>query len=280
MKRINIKFKVIGIYLFIILLCIIGTSINYNNLYNKVTIIDDKETTMKKINMSIPVKIEFYNDKLGSYTLQDDNSIKNIWSSINEITSDYTSKNNYISKDTSSVNIKGSVYYLNGTKDDFEISNVFKLNNYVYYDNYKLPIISNLKSSLLNYLYSPFNLGKFISDRSKVIFIDSNNNKIKLGNSDKEYIKNIVEKSTKIEDDRQVMALTGENQNIVAHIKVYVDQEDNDLLKVKSYNVMTIDVYDKNFFVAQYMGDENGRHIYMKGNLKDICKRIEENHIQ
>jgi hypothetical protein len=80
----------------------------------------------------------------------------------------------------------------------------------------------------------------------------------------------------KIKSDKEIMALTTKKEEAIAHIKVYIDEEDNNLLKVKSYNVVNIDVYN-DFFVVQYMGDENGRHVYMKGNLKDICKKINNN---
>ncbi|SDP12948.1 DUF3919 family protein [Clostridium gasigenes] len=273
MKRINSKFKIAGIYMVILLLCIIITNLNYSDLYNKVTIIQDKEEVLKKINMSIPVKIEMSNERWGDYVFEDENSIKNIWDSINEITNDSIGEENHINKNNE-VQIKGTVYYLNGMKDNFEISNILILNNYTYYDSYKLPMINSLRNNLLGYLYSPYNIGKFMNYRNRVTIVNSNNQIKKIVNDDKESIKNIIDKSVKLENDEEIIALTTDKKEALAHIKIYIDEEDDNLLKVKSYNMVNIDVYDNDFFVVQYMGDENGRHIYMRGNLKDICENL------
>ncbi|MBU3136818.1 DUF3919 family protein [Clostridium gasigenes] len=276
MKRINSKFKIAGIYMVILLLCIVITNLNYSDLYNKVTIIQDKEEVLKKINMSIPVKIEMSNERWGDYVFEDENSIKNIWDSINEITNDSIGEENHINKNNE-VQIKGTVYYLNGMKDNFEISNILILNNYTYYDSYKLPMINSLRNNLLGYLYSPYNIGKFMNYRNRVTIVNSNNQIKKIVNDDKESIKNIIDKSVKLENDEEIIALTTDKKEALAHIKIYIDEEDDNLLKVKSYNMVNIDVYDNDFFVVQYMGDENGRHIYMRGNLKDICENLGNN---
>ena len=276
MKRINSKFKIAGIYMVILLLCIIITNLNYSDLYNKVTIIQDKEEVLKKINMSIPVKIEMSNERWGDYVFEDENSIKNIWDSINEITNDSIGEENHVNKNNE-VQIKGTVYYLNGMKDNFEISNILILNNYTYYDSYKLPMINSLRNNLLGYLYSPYNIGKFMNSRNRVTIVNSDNQIKKIVNDDKEGIKNIIDKSVKLENDEEIIALTTDKKEALAHIKIYIDEEDDNLLKVKSYNMVNIDVYDNDFFVVQYMGDENGRHIYMRGNLKDICENLGNN---
>lgn len=53
MKRINLRVKIIGIYTVMLLICVIIINLNYSFLYDKVTIINDKDEVVKKINMSI-----------------------------------------------------------------------------------------------------------------------------------------------------------------------------------------------------------------------------------
>ncbi|MBU3160456.1 DUF3919 family protein [Clostridium frigoris] len=272
---INSRFKIIATYTIIILSCIMITNFNYRYFFNKTTIIHDKEEVVKKINMSIPLKIEITNERWGKYVFEDENSIKKIWSSINEITKDSFGAKDYVNKG-SQISIKGTVYYLNGTKDTFNISNVLALNNYTYNDSYKLPLINSLRNNLLTYLYSPSNIVNFMNFRNRMTIVDSNNSVKKLGNADKESIKTVIRNSIKLENDEEIIALTTDKKEALAHIKIYIDDDDT-LLKVKSYNVVNIDVYYNDFFVVQYMGDENGRHIYMRGKLKDICKKIVNN---
>ncbi|WP_242958378.1 DUF3919 family protein [Clostridium cavendishii] len=268
----NSRFKIIGIYILVVLLCIVVTILDHRSFYNKVTIIDDKEEVVKKINMSIPTKITISNERWGEYVFENENSIKKIWNLINEITKDASYNKDYINKGNE-VKITGNVYYLNGTKDSFEISNVLSLNNKIYNDSYKLPLINSLKNNLLGYLYSPFNIVKFMSSNSRMTISDAHNSIKKLNDSHKETIKNTMSNSVKLENDEEIMALTTDKKEALAHIKIYIDDNDTNL-KIKSYNVVNIDVYDNDFFVVQYMGDENGRHIYMRGKLKDVCEKI------
>ncbi|MFD3158661.1 DUF3919 family protein [Haloimpatiens sp. FM7330] len=273
MKRINTKMKIILVYIVVILTAIIITWVNQNKLFDKVIIIDDKKEVIKKANMSIPIKIKFYNRKWGNCILEDQNSINNVWSYIQQITKDASNKGRHKASYDSPVSINGTVYYLNGMKDEFEVSDVLKINDHIYGDRYNFPMINNLRSHLLNYLYSPNNLSNFINNRNKVILVKNENVKRKLGNFDKERIKQIISKAEKIEDDKSILKLTRSQNNLSAYIKVYMDMENDNYIKVKSYNVINIDVYD-GFFVVQYLGDENGRHIYMKGDLSPVCNEL------
>ena len=272
MKTINTNIKIIAVYILIILFCTITAFLNHSNFYDEVVIIQDKQDVIKKMNMSIPIKIQISNEKLGNCVIENEDSIKNIWSSINQITNDSLSKENDISK-VSEVNIKGTVYYLNGTKDEFEVSNVLKVNHNIYYDNYKVPIISDLRNNLLIYFYSPENLSKFINSQNKIILVKDNKQNKKLSNEEKEKIRKTIEDSIKVEKNIEIMQLKSSKEKALNHIKIYIDEENSNIIKVKSYNLLNIDVYN-DFFVVQYMGDENGNHIYMKCNLNSVCKEI------
>lgn len=276
MKRINLRVRIIGIYTVILLICIIITNLNYKYLYDNVTIINDKDEVVKKINMSIPIKIEISNERWGECVFEDENSIQKIWNSINEITNDSTGEENYITE-ASDIRINGTVYYLNGMKDNFEISSTLGLNNHIYNDIYKIPLINSLKNELLGYLYSTSNIVKIMNCNNRMIMVNSNNKIKELDSSDKEIIKNIINNSIKLENNKEIITLVTDKKEVLSHIKIYLNNEEDTLLKVKCCNVVNIDVYDNDFFVVQYMGDENGRHIYFRGKLNDVCKKIVSN---
>ena len=185
MKKINLRVKIIGIYAVMLLICVIIINLNYSLLYNKVTIINDKDEVVKKINMSIPVKIEISNERWGEYVFEDENSIQKIWNSINEITKDSSIDENG-GTEVNNIKINGNIYYLNGMKDNFEISNKLSLNNNTYNDKYKIPLINSLKNKLLGYLYSTSNIVKIINSNNKITIIDSNKNIKELNKSHKE----------------------------------------------------------------------------------------------
>lgn len=278
MKKINLRVKIIGIYAVMLLICVIIINLNYSLLYNKVTIINDKDEVVKKINMSIPVKIEISNERWGEYVFEDENSIQKIWNSINEITKDSSIDENG-GTEVNNIKINGNIYYLNGMKDNFEISNKLSLNNNTYNDKYKIPLINSLKNKLLGYLYSTSNIVKIINSNNKITIIDSNKNIKELNKSHKENIKNIINNSIKLENNKEIISLLKGKKEALFHIKIYLENDTVTLSKVKCSNLVNIDVYDNDFFVVQYMGDENGRHIYFRGKLNDVCGKIFANEL-
>ncbi|WP_455793464.1 DUF3919 family protein [Clostridium butyricum] len=273
MKKINLRVKISGIYIVMLLICIIMINLNYSFLYNKVIIINDKDEVVKKINMSIPIKVEISNERWGEYFFEDETSIQQIWNSINEITKDSSVDDNYDSE-VSDIKINGTIYYLNGTKDNFEISNKLSLNNNTYNDKYKIPLINSLKNKLLGYLYSTSNIVKIINSNNEIIIIDRNKNIKELDKSHKENIENTINDSLKLENNKEIINLLKSKTEALYHIKIYLDNDKDNLSKVKCSNLVNIDVYENDFFVVQYMGDENGRHIYFRGKLNDVCKKI------
>ena len=273
MKKINLRVKISGIYIVMLLICIIIINLNYSFLYNKVIIINDKDEVVKKINMSIPIKVEISNERWGEYFFEDETSIQQIWNSINEITKDSSVDDNYDSE-VSDIKINGTIYYLNGTKDNFEISNKLSLNNNTYNDKYKIPLINSLKNKLLGYLYSTSNIVKIINSNNEIIIIDRNKNIKELDKSHKENIENTINDSLKLENNKAIINLLKSKTEALYHIKIYLDNDKDNLSKVKCSNLVNIDVYENDFFVVQYMGDENGRHIYFRGKLNDVCKKI------
>ncbi|MBW6410234.1 DUF3919 family protein [Clostridium weizhouense] len=273
MKKISLKTKIIGIYTTIITVCIIMTILNYRLIYNRVQIISDKDDVVNKINMSIPIKIEISNEKWGDYVFEDENSIQMIWNSMSDIMNDFSEEENGIIEGDN-ISIDANVYYLNGMQDNFKISDVLILNNRMYHDNNKLPLINRLKNDLLAYLYSTSNIANLINTRNRIVISDSNNKIKELNDFDKEKLKDLISNSTKLDNDDGIKALTKENKEVLSHIKIYIYDKDDTFIKVKSCNVINIDVYKNGIFVVQYMGDENGQHIYFKGNNKDICGEI------
>lgn len=278
MKKINLRVKIIGIYAVMLLICIIIINMNYSLLYNKVTILNDKDEVVNKINMSIPVKIQISNERWGEYIFEDENSIQKIWNSINEITKDSSIDENDDSE-IKDIKINGNIYYLNGMKDSFEISNKLSLNNNTYNDKYKIPLINSLKNKLLGYLYSTSNIVKIINSNNKITIIDSNKNIKELNKSHKENIKNIINDSIKLENNKDIISLLKNKKEALFHIRINLENYPVTPSKIKCSNLVNIDVYDNDFFVVQYMGDENGRHIYFRGKLKDVCTKIFTNEL-
>ena len=100
-----------------------------------------------------------------------------------------------------------------------------------------------------------------------------------MGVEPKENIKNIINNSIKLENNKEIISLLKGKKEALFHIKIYLENDTVTLSKVKCSNLVNIDVYDNDFFVVQYMGDENGRHIYFRGKLNDVCGKIFANEL-
>lgn len=267
--------KIGSLYVIVLIIIICLSVMQFNKYNNRVGIIDDREKVINYVSSYIPVKIQFSNKKWGSSQIDDSKTIRNIWSFINSLP-----KNTYMdNKNTleyTDEGIIGTIYYLDGKKDDFYIGNFIKINNYIYGDiNSKSEAVS-LRNKFNEELYTSSNIASFINERNKVEIIDDNGNSKKLGNEDKINLKKLLQNSSKIMETNVLTKYIESKGKTCYHIKVYVDQENNEgvISKEKATNIINIDVYGNDYYVVTDLENESGNLIHMIGDLKTFCDEI------
>lgn len=260
MKR--IKFKILFIYVLMLVICCTLVYRNTKILYNNLVIVDDRAELEKNLEIAIPLRIEINNERWGKVVINDETAMKDILDSVKSITAieSKSSKNiNNINK--SSLNICGVIHYLNGNNTQFIVSNALLFKNSIYGEN--TSEVDNLKNTLMEYLYTPNNLANLI-DRSNSIELFNSKIKILLNQSQKERLKNAILKCNNVLSIDDVIKLNHiDTPNY--HIRICINSSNADG-RTNSLDEVLIDVYDK-YYVVQYLGDENGRQIYMEGNL-------------
>jgi len=276
MEKGPIKLVLISIYTLMLVVCTIILYNNYHHLYDQVTIVEDQEAVARRSQLSIPIKIEIYNEKWGSYVFENEEAIQKIWKAMNEITMGPTdTEPSYPLKED--VKISGHINYINGSSDFFEIGSWLVLNDQTYDDNYKMPLIDNLKNELLSYLYSQQRIADIMETAVSVTLRAGGvRQEIALSDNDRQKLKRILLDSIKIETNREVINLLKNKGNALGHIRIYL-QDAASISRQKAADLVNIDVYEDAFFVVQYMGDENGRHMYFRGPLDQLVHELEKN---
>lgn len=276
MKKGPIKTVLISLYSLMLVVCVIILYNNYHHLYDQVTVVEDQPAVARRSQLSIPIKIEIHNEKWGSYVFENEEGIQKIWKAINEITlGPADMAPSYPLKED--VKISGQIHYINGGSDFFEIGSRLILNDQTYDDNYKMPLIDNLKNELLSYLYSQQRLADIMETAVSVkIRMGTGRQELVLLDDSRQNLKRILLTAVKVENNRDVINLLKNKGDALGHIRIYLHNTTS-AERLKAADLVNIDVYEAGFFVVQYMGDENGRHMYFRGPLDSLLQELEKN---
>ena len=130
MKGHDYYFWIATIYVFMFCSVLSFVLYNYTELYGTVTVIEKQENILRQKSYSIPVRIELESQKLGTYTVLEEASIQRIWQSVHEIAgnSDMMPE---VTDETDVPRLKGTIVYLNGTQETFQIGREFRFNRQV-----------------------------------------------------------------------------------------------------------------------------------------------------
>ncbi|MGG5460263.1 DUF3919 family protein [Clostridium sp. B9] len=248
------------IYLFFVVLIFIAYMHYSKSLYNNLTVIKSPQENKVELNIKIPDKITLTNKYLGTTSILNKSELNELLHYFNKISSDHNTKDNSLPLENT-FSISGEIYYLNGEKTSFEISNNLKINDKSYSnDSYLINILrNNLKdafytvNNLTSLLASSDSLIKFrqdgelkiLSPESKTLLIESFK-KLRIMKDNKDFLKTDLSEPPK------------------NHLVMYRYAD----LGGISNNTFYIDVYD-DYVIIQYLGDENGKNIYLKGDLNE-----------
>lgn len=248
------------IYLFFIII-ILATYIYYSSdIYNSLTIIKSSQENKVDLNIKIPDKIIISNPYLGTTVISNKSELNELLKYFNKICITNSSKENTLPLENT-LFISGEIYYLNGEKTPFEISNTLKLNGESYQNNSYL--INILRNNLKDAFYTVNNFESILSTPDNLITYKKDGVIKKLSNDSKELLLEDF-KNLRIMKDNKDFLKTDLSELPKYHLTVYRYAKEGDI----SNNTFYIDVY-KDYVIIQYLGDENGKNIYLKGNLDE-----------
>lgn len=255
----NLK-NILIIYILIVIVLIGSYIYSSSYLYDNVKVLKTSKENKMSLKIRIPKEIQISNPYLGNATIIDKYIMNNLLYYFNKILLSEDTCNNILPLENT-LPLSGTINYLNGHKDSFSISNNLKINNTIYSSNSYW--INILRNKLKEYFYTLENLENIISSqKSSVIYIKDKEFHY-LNDTEKINLTYAIKK-LKIMDNNKNFLETDLNELPNYHLTIYIDSSKS----INSNNTFYFDVY-KNYCIIQYLGDENGKNIYIKGDIDE-----------
>lgn len=229
-------------------------------LYNHLTVIYSSNSNKKVFSTKVPTKINIHNKYLGTTTSTDNLLMNDVVQYFNNITSSKMPKDTDV-KDTNVITISGEIFYSNGTSEKYKINNCLTIENKKFYDDSYL--INTLRNTLFNNLYTYTNILNILKSPKAKIIYEKGNSSYVLNKAVKTNLLNHLNKFSTMKDNKDFLN-TDLNEKPKGILKTFIDGADNN----NSNNTIYIAIY-KNYLAIQYLGDENGKNIYVKGELNE-----------
>ncbi|MEH6889041.1 DUF3919 family protein [Bacillus sp. JJ864] len=231
-------------------------------LYNRVTIVDDKQAVLKGANESVPTEVRVKHEKWGEVVVTDEVRLHAIISFFDRIRME---KNH---ADAGEKVFTGEITYLNGHKRTFAVGDLFQYEADVYGKIGTDPMISALQTYLLSLYYTPERISDFFANAKEVVVRQGDGVRA----ADLDPILTRVRQAKQITDYAEIQNLLYAQKNPIAYITAY---QNGKQIKNRREDILTISVYS-DYFIVQYLGDNNGNVMYMKGSLAALF--VKENY--
>lgn len=275
MKRIRYYLPIIGLVLCIaLLLCGSFRYGDFGIVENELVVISDRQKVFELIAKNTPVKVEIVNERWGKAVIEEPKVLFDIWNLLNE-SKTYPSK--YLPNQD---RLYGYIYFDDGSKQHFSISDQFQLGDYIIGNNEGDELDVKRLYRILQYtLATKKNLMMMIESadevylyRAKDYFDPESNRMIRVEGDDKGELLSCIAQSSKVNDNSRLNAqlLEGGLQPI-CHLALAL--KDKGEVKLVIISVLSTD-----YFNVMDMSFINRNVVYFEGNLVDYCNQIFAKH--
>ncbi|PGK34782.1 homoserine dehydrogenase [Bacillus anthracis] len=252
--------KRLSFQILMFVLCIIVSLILFyvmeKQIYNRITIVNDKQTVLQRVNESLPTEMKVRHEKWGEIVITDEVRLHTIVSFFDRIRIEPREAKNQEQVFT------GEVTYLNGHKRTFAVGDLFQYGADMYGKNGTDPMISAFQTYLLSLYYTPERIRDFFASAQDVI--------VRQGDVERTmnltHILDSIRYAKQITDYGEIQKLLQSQNEPIAYITAY---KTGKRIKNEREDILTISVYPS-YFVVQYLGDNNGNVMYMKSSLANL----------
>ncbi|MED1511436.1 DUF3919 family protein [Bacillus proteolyticus] len=253
MKRLSFQ---ILVFVFCMIVSLILFYVIEKQIYNRITIVDDKQAVLQRVNESLPTEVKVRHEKWGEIVVTDEVRLHTIVSFFDRIRVEPREARNQEQVFT------GEVTYLNGHKRTFAVGDLFQYEANVYGKNGTDPMISVLQTYLLSLYYTPERISNFFAEAKEVVVRQGD----VIRTIDLTQIFDSIRYAKQITDYGEIQKLLQSQNEPTAYITAY---KAGKRVKNEREDILTISVYPS-YFVVQYLGDNNGNVMYMKGSLAEL----------
>ncbi|MED1556519.1 DUF3919 family protein [Bacillus paramycoides] len=253
MKRLSFQ---ILMFVFCMIVSLILFYVIEKQIYNRVTIVDDKQAVLQRVNESLPTEVKVRHSRWGEIVVTDEVRLHTIVSFFDRIRIEPRE-----AKSQEQV-FTGEVTYLNGHKRTFAVGDLFQYEDNIYGKKGADPMISAFQTYLLSLYYTPERISDFFASAKDVIVRQGD----VVRTINLTYILDSIRYAKQITDYGEIQKLLQSQNEPIAYITAYKTDK---RVKNEREDILTISVYPS-YFVVQYLGDNNGNVMYMKGSLAEL----------
>ncbi|MBO1579778.1 DUF3919 family protein [Bacillus sp. XF8] len=225
-------------------------------LYNRVTTLDDKQVVLERASESLPTEVRVRHEKWGEVVVTDEVRLHAIVAFFDKIRMEQTE-----AKAREQV-FTGEVTYLNGHRRTFAVGDLFQYGANVYGKQGMDPMISAFQTYLLSLYYTPESISNFFAEAKEVIVRQGD----VVRTTNLAPILDSIRQAKQITDYGEIQKLLQSQKDPIVYITAY---QNGKHVKNEREDILTISVYPS-YFVVQYLGDNNGNVMYMKGSLANL----------
>lgn len=253
MKRLSFQ---ILMFVFCIIVSLILFYVMEKQIYNRITIVNDKQAVLQRVNESLPTEMKVRHEKWGEIVITDEVRLHTIVSFFDRIQINPSEVKNQEQVFT------GEVTYLNGQKRTFAVGDLFQYGADMYGKNGTDPMISALQTYLLSLYYTPERIHDFFASAQDVIVRQDDVERA----VNVTHILDSIRYAKQITDYGEIQKLLQSQNEPIAYVTAY---KTGKRIKNEREDILTISVYPS-YFVVQYLGDNNGNVMYMKSSLANV----------
>ncbi|NGT53162.1 DUF3919 family protein, partial [Clostridium perfringens] len=210
--------------------------------------------------ISIPEQIIINTSFYSQTNITNKMQIDNILDSIDLIKNSSSKGNEILESNNSAAKITGKIIY-NNKVDNFALSNILFFDDTEFKgDSY---LINNLHKKLMNYCNTYTHLIDILNNPNSNVTYEENFKNFNLNKNQKEDLVSKIS-NFKIMNDKEKLNNTKLSDSKLYTLKIEINKD----VQLKTDNLIFIDVY-KNYIIIQFLADDNGKKIYMKGNLDE-----------
>lgn len=267
-KKILLSLLIIGFFIFSVQFLFEYYGLNIEE--NKNIIIEDQQYFENIINANTPVEIKITDQRWGQTLITDPEVLFTFWKIFSNL-------NIYPGENVSDKDlIRGKVYFFDGKKKEFTLSNRFKLGDYYYGSREEEIEVKKLYNLIKDHLNNKNNLVMMLKEAENIYlytrndYLDPNSKDIiKIKDDSKSELIELIYQSEKIEYDNEFNKfILEEGYNPIYHLALSFSK------KTTGEELIIISVLSEKYFATTDMNQTNRSITYYKGNIFSFVSQL------
>lgn len=262
MKKKTLIWRVLFLYGILFSGCVAILAWNVHT-HQDVTVIESREEAQRRADISIPVRIEFRDEYLGSGVIEQEESLQRFDELRQKLLRRTASHD--LAAERQMSRMTGHIVYLNGKIQEFELGRHLWLDGTAYGD--ETGDVQNLIRVMLTSLTTPQHVASLLASASDVRLLDDRGER-SVSENERQQLAEELRQTEPLSADEVQRELEVRQMKPSAHLRIDLHAP----LQPGAYqtnDVINLDLYENGCLALQYLGDANGRSLW---SAESVCR--------